>query len=311
MSSVPTPTGSREFTLFPSTDVVVWAAGEGAAVTLRFLVYLDLLLLAGLSLCARRTMPVEVPARAIVVLAVTGVMLTLTQFLATALAMTGGDMAILDAEMLRYLAFETPMGLSSIARFLFLVLIAATASMGSHIRSSNTLLAFGALATLAWGGHAGASEGGIGALHRASDILHLIAASAWLGTLALLLLALARSSTPAADLIAALRRFALTGTLIVGALFVTGIINLWAITGLDALPELATTDYGRTLGLKLALFAAMLGFAAFNRWLLTPRLEQGARNGLRRLRTSASFEAALAVGVVLAVAILGTRSPTG
>jgi len=291
--------------------VIEWAATEGAAVTLRFLVYLDLLLLAGLSLCARRTVPAEVPARVVVGLAAAGAVLTVAQFLATTLAMTGGDITVLDQEMLRYLAVETPMGRSSIARFLLLMLIAIAATAGPRARSLNALLAVAALATLAWSGHAGASEGGVGAIHRASDIAHLIAASAWLGTLALLLFALARSSTATADLIAALRRFAMTGTLIVGALIVTGIVNLWAIVGLDALPEWAATGYGRTLGLKLMLFAAMLGFAAYNRWRLTPRLENEELEGLGHLRMSVSFETALAVGVVMVVAVLGTLSPTG
>ena len=290
--------------------MIAWAAGEGAAVTLRFLVYLDLLLLAGLTLCARRTVPFEVPARMVAALAALGALLTVAQFTATALAMTGGDTAMLDREMLRYLAVETPMGISSIARFVLLVLIAVVAMSSVRTRSA-ILLAVAAVATLAWSGHAGASEGGIGILHRASDIVHLIAASAWLGTLALLLLAIARLDTPTAELIAALGRFAVTGTLIVGALILSGIVNLWAIVGFEALPSLGATDYGRTLILKLSLFAAMLGFAACNRWRLTPRLERSADEGVRSLCASVSLEAAAAVGVILAVAFLGTQSPTG
>lgn len=279
--------------------------------TLRFLVYLDLLLLAGLTLCARRIMPFEVSAHTIAMLAGPGALLTVAQFAATALAMTGGDTAMLDREMLRYLAVETPMGLSSIARFALLALIAVAAVSSVRARSTIPLLAVMAVATLAWNGHAGASEGGIGILHRASDIVHLIAASAWLGTLALLLLAIARLDTPTAELIAALGRFAVTGTLIVGALILSGIVNLWAIVGFEALPALVATDYGRTLILKLLLFAAMLGFAAYNRWRLTPRLERSANEGVRSLRASVSLEAAAAVGVILTVALLGTQSPTG
>ena len=290
--------------------MIAWAAGEGAAVTLRFLVYLDLLLLAGLTLCARRTVPFEVSARIVAVLAALGALLTVAQFTATALAMTGGDTSMLDREMLRYLAVETPMGVSSMARFVLLVLIAVVAIFNARTRST-ILLAVAAMATLAWSGHAGASEGGVGILHRASDIVHLVAASAWLGTLALLLLALARSHTPTTELIAALRRFAVTGTLIVGALILSGIVNLWVIAGFEALPTLAATEYGRTLILKLSLFAAMLGFAAYNRWHLTPRLERAADESVRSLRASVSLEAAAAVGVILTVAFLGTQSPTG
>ena len=281
------------------------------AVTLRFLVYLDLLLLAGLTLCARRTMPFEVPARMVAALAAMGALLTVAQFMATALAMTGGDTAMLDREMLRYLAMQTPMGISSIARFVLLALIAVVAISSLRARWTIPSLALVAVATLAWSGHAGASEGDVGILHRASDIIHLVAASAWLGTLALLLLALARLDIPTTELIAALRRFAVTGTLIVGALILSGVVNLWAIVGFEALPAVVATEYGRTLILKLLLFAAMLGFAAYNRWRLTPRLERAANESVRSLRVSVSLEAAAAVGVILTVAFLGTQSPTG
>ncbi|WP_447726562.1 copper homeostasis membrane protein CopD [Sphingomonas koreensis] len=289
--------------------MIAWAAGEGTPVALRFLVYLDLLLLAGLSLCARRTVPEDVPGRLIAGLAVAGTVLTVAQLLATALAMTGGDVAVLDAEMLRFITAETPTGLSGVARFSALTMLAIAAVSAPKARALHLLLALAALAALAWTGHAGASEGGTGMVHRASDILHLIAASAWLGTLALLLRALARSTTATADLVAALRRFAFTGTLIVGTLIISGIVNLWAIAGLESLPELAIAPYGRSLGLKLALFAAMLGFAAFNRWYLVPRLKSASQSATRSLRTSVALEAALAVGVIGIVAMLGTLTP--
>lgn len=279
--------------------------------TLRFLVYLDLVLLAGLTLCARRTVPFGMSERKISALAGAGAMLTVAQFAATALAMTGGDTAMLDREMLRYLAVQTPMGISSITRFVLLALIAVVAISSLRARSTIPLLAVAALATLAWSGHAGASDGGIGILHRAADIVHLVAASAWLGTLVLLLLAITRLGTPTTELITALRRFAVTGTLIVGALILSGVVNLSAIVGFEALPALAATEYGRTLILKLLLFAAMLGFAAYNRWRLTPRLERSRDGSVLSLRASVSLEAAAAVGVILTVAFLGTQSPTG
>lgn len=279
--------------------------------TLRFLVYLELVLLAGLTLCARRTIPFGVSERMISALAGAGVLLSFAQFAATALAMTGGDTAMLDREMLRYLAIQTPMGISSIARFVLLALIAVVAISSLRARSTIPLLAVAALATLAWSGHAGASESSIGILHRVLDIVHLVAASAWLGTLVLLLLAISQLGTPTTELITALRRFAVTGTLIVGALILSGVVNLWAIVGFEALPAVVATEYGRTLILKLLLFAAMLGFAAYNRWRLTPRLEQAANESVRSLRASVSLEAAAAVGAILTVAFLGTQSPTG
>lgn len=294
--------------------MIAWAAGEGAAIALRALVYLDLLLLAGLLLCARRTAPGEASAPVIAGLAGAGAILAIAQLAVTALAMTGGDTAVLDGPMLGFIAFETSAGLSAIARFLCLAVLAALAARPLRSRVPHTALALtalAALAALAWTGHAGASEGAAGSLHRTADILHLTAASVWLGTLVLLFAALARSRIATGDLIAALRRFAVTGTVIVGTLIVTGAINLWAIAGIDSLPALAASDYGRVLGLKLLLFGAMLGFAGFNRWRLTPRLETASRSAKGGLRASVTFETLLAMGVILAVALLGTLPPYG
>lgn len=291
--------------------MIAWAAGEGAAIALRALVYLDLLLLAGLLLCARRTVPGDASAPVIAGLAGAGATLAIAQLAVTALAMTGGDTAVLDGPMLRFIAFETSAGLSAVARFLCLAVLAALACRTARSRVPHTALALAALAALAWTGHAGASEGAAGTLHRTADILHLTAASVWLGTLVLLFAALARSRMATGDLIAALRRFAVTGTVIVGTLIVTGAINLWAIAGTDTLPALAASDYGRVLGLKLLLFGAMLAFAGFNRWHLTPRLEAASRSAMGGLRASVTFETLLAMGVILAVALLGTLPPYG
>ena len=291
--------------------MIAWIAGESAAVTLRFLVYLDLLLLAGLSLCSRRTVPVDVPTRVIAALAFIGAILAVSQFLSTALAMTGGEVAILDAEMFRYLLLETPTGISSCARFLLLLIVTLVASRTPWSRWTVPILAVGALATLAWTGHAGAGEGTVGTVHRASDIIHLIAASVWLGTLAILLFSLERAKIGTAELIVALRQFAVTGTVIVAVLLLTGLFNLWTIIGWDSLAELPRSLYGQVLALKILLFAAMLVFAALNRWRFTPRLASASGVDWQRLRMSVLLETLLAIGVVVAVAIIGILSPSG
>jgi copper resistance protein D len=96
--------------------MIAWAAGDGVVVALRFLLYIDLLLLAGLVLCGGRTVPLVASRRSVVALALLGLLLTLAQFAAACLAMVGGDTALLDAEMVRFIAFETSMGLASLTR---------------------------------------------------------------------------------------------------------------------------------------------------------------------------------------------------
>lgn len=283
-------------------------AGEGVEVILRFLLYLDLMAVAGWLLCARRTAPAEVSLRLIALFAGLGVFVTAAHFAAIAAAMVGGDAALLDTEMLRFIALETSHGQGAAVRLL------ALGTLAVLVRSSRpaalpTVLGVVALASLAWSGHAGAGEGPTGILHKASDILHLIAVAMWIGTLALLLVSVARREPAIDEIVVALRRFATTGTAIVGVLIVTGVINLAMIADLARPTALIASAYGQTLAVKVALFLAMLAFAAANRWRFTPQLEQAAGRNTRAIRMSLSLELCLGIAVVLVVALLGTLSP--
>ena len=285
--------------------MIAWAAGDGATVALRFLLYVDLLLLAGLTLCGGRTAPVSARRRTLIALAAFGLLLTIMQFAASCLAMVGGDAASLDREMVRFIAFETGMGLASLSRIGLLALTLLAVSTGS-VTLVSPALAVGALATFAWSGHAGAAEGMSGLAHRIADIIHLLAAAIWIGTLSLLITSVRAPMVPRTALVATLRRFALVGTVVVGLLVVTGLINLWAIAGLDV-GGLLALEYGRVLLVKLALFGAMLAVAALNRWRYTPALLGGAT--ATPLRRSLSLELSAGMAVLAAVALLGTVSP--
>lgn len=284
-------------------------AGEGVAVALRFLLYLDLMAIVGVLLCARRTAPAEVPLRAIALLAGLGVAISVAYFVASAAAMVGADAALLDAEMLRFIALETGHGQGAAVRLLALGTLAAVVLRSGRSRSLATMLGVVALASLAWSGHAGAGEGATGILHKASDILHLISAAIWIGTLALLLVSVARREPAIDEIVAALRRFATTGTAIVGVLIVSGVINLAMIADLARPTDLIASAYGQTLAVKVALFLAMLAFAAANRWRFTPQLEHAADRDTRAMRISLLLELTLGIAVVLVVALLGTLSP--
>jgi putative copper resistance protein D len=170
----------------------------------------------------------------------------------------------------------------------------------------------GFVGAIALTGHAGATPGSLGDLHLASDAVHLVAAGAWLGGLPpfVLLLATAERSadrtwTDAAAV--ATRRFSLLGTASVVALAATGTINTLILVGGPA--GLAETDYGRLLVLKICLFVAMVGVAAFNRLRLTPRLAQPGT--IRRLRRNSLVETGLGLLVIAIVSALGTMAPEG
>jgi hypothetical protein len=69
--------------------------------------------------------------------------------------------------------------------------------------------------------------------------------------------------------------------------------------------DLASTAYGRTVAVKLALAAAIAALGAFNRWRSVP----SAATSLRLLRRAGGGELALAAGAVVAAAVLGTLAP--
>jgi len=162
-----------------------------------------------------------------------------------------------------------------------------------------------ALATAAWTGHAGATEGAVGLLHRAFDVLHLLAASVWIGAI-LFFVTLTFRPGSREVLAMALRKFAVTGTVIVLVLLVTGIANTLAIAGW---PVPLDSRWTALLAVKIGLFTAMLGLAALNRWRLTPGLSAGGVAAVGALRLSLAAEMTAALAVVAVVAWLGVLAP--
>jgi len=183
---------------------------------------------------------------------------------------------------------------------------------GSRSTIVAMLLAAGYAATIAFAGHAAGGQGQERYLRIGVDMVHLLAAGAWLGALPGLAYALNQagrsSDVLSIDLAArATRRFSSLGTVSVGALLLSGVANAWyQVRELDAL---FTTEYGRLLLAKLALFAAMLALAAVNRWGLSPRVVAADRSALRSLARNALLEAAIGIAVIAIVGVLGITIP--
>ncbi len=169
------------------------------------------------------------------------------------------------------------------------------------------LFALVALASSAWTGHSGASEGGMGWIQRGLDTVHLGAASLWLGAL-LVFLASLRRRADRLRLVERLSAFARIGTAVVVLLAGTGIGNAVLIGRSGWSPG---SGWSLLLAAKLALFAAMLGLAAINRWRLAPALAASAPGAERRLMVSLSLETGCALAIVALVAVLGLLDPAG
>jgi putative copper resistance protein D len=176
-------------------------------------------------------------------------------------------------------------------------------------------LAGGLVGTLAWAGHAVGGSNIEGIVHPAADVMHLVAAAAWIGTLVPLALVLGAAGPDVASVAIARKvtvRFSTFGIVSVATLLVTGTINTWYLAG--SVPALIETDYGRLLLAKIALFLGMVAIATVNRLWLTPRLVQdataaAARNALRQLRRNTAIEIVAGAIIIAIVAVLGVTPP--
>lgn len=308
------------------------AQPEWLAAGLRLALYLDLALVSGLPLFCLYALQRDERAgrfarrcRALALGgAIAGIALSLLALVEMARSMTGAsDYAALPSHVLAMIVTGTDFGVAWCVRMAALLLFVLAGMNLQRLRAPCAVLAaYGgvALATLAWGGHGAMHDGAVRYLHLASDVVHLLAAGAWVGALAAFLL-LAWPGLPGqGDALVLLSRtangFARIGTRIVALLVITGVLNYWLIVG-PAMPVFAPMSYGGLLAAKLALFAAMLGLAAANRFALAPRLEAAARTGERglalravqALRRSLLLEAGAAALVLALVAVLGMLSP--
>ena len=214
---------------------------------------------------------------------------------------------------------ETQFGLVSEIRMALAIILIACLAYDRFVplRWSALGAALGLMAAIALTGHGGATLGKIGTLHLTADVLHLVAAAAWIGGIVPFTLLLASAQRHHAIEWASLAwdvvlRFSTLGIIAVGALLVTGIVNAWILVG--SVPALLFTEYGQLLTLKLALFGLMLMFAAVNRFGLTPQLapptdDKPRREALRQLTRNSAIEFAFGLAIFAIVGSLGTLHP--
>jgi copper resistance protein D len=233
--------------------------------------------------------------------------------------------AVLSQGMVWMVLWGTDFGHDWGVRLILAVLLAGTLARCQFERKSRSrplcaaaiVLAAGLVGTLAWAGHAAANSGVRRNVHLFADVLHLIAAAAWLGALvplALLLRAVRgdQNETSVAIGRAAVLRFSTLGIVCVGTLTATGVVNIWVLVG--SVAALTNTDYGQLLMVKIDLFFVMLSIAAANRLLLTPRLTQqsgaiASHDALRQIGRNSLIEASVGAIIIVIVAMLGILPP--
>jgi putative copper resistance protein D len=227
--------------------------------------------------------------------------------------MTGSASGATDIVSLSQVLRDTATGHAALARLAAIILALCVVGAGRLSAARLSLLAaLGAVAlgSLAWNGHGVMNDGVLGAAHLGADILHLLAAGAWLGAL-LPLCAMLLRPADSSSVAAALARFSALGPIVVGVVLASGLVNGWFLVGPAHLEAVLTSAYGRLLLAKVALFVAMLVLAALHRFRLAPALAGGAPPSrvLRALRLSMLTETALGLAVLGLVSVLGSLEP--
>ena len=182
---------------------------------------------------------------------------------------------------------------------------------------------------MAWVVHAAAASGPVGVIHLWGDALHLLTSAFWPGpgglaplAAVLTLLLLKSRQVETIGLAAPVVRVKFPGasSLTRGGHYahLTGLLGMetfsWSIRQLFA--ALLTSAYGQLLVSKLILFLAMIGFGAWNLFLLKPRIavdlptaNVAQKNAVRLLLRNVLWEIGLGTVVILIVGLLGTTPP--
>jgi putative copper resistance protein D len=197
--------------------------------------------------------------------------------------------------------------------------VARTSGRRSSLQRTLAGLSIIELVSLAWAGHGAASPGPLGVVHLLGDALHLFAAAFWPGALvplAAFLFLLLKSRQLEAIALAApvVRRFSASSLIAVAGIAFTGLSN--GIFMVGSFPALLASAYGQILVSKLALFFAMIGFGAWNLFLLKPRITVDSptvnlsqQSAIRSLLRNVLLEIGLGTLVILIVGLLGITPP--
>lgn len=301
------------------------------AIAVRLGLYLDLMLLFGLPMFGLYTLrgteresgSVLRFRSVLATIALAGIGLSILGMMVLAASMGGVPVSQVDRATVDMLVSGTMVGTVWQVRVAALLLVLYFSIVGwrrpAFALWSLSATAAIALATLAWTGHGAADEGLVGWVHLGADISHLLAAGIWIGALfALCLLVFRSSARMAMEHIhlshRALDGFAKIGSIVVGLLILSGLINSWILVGPSKFGSLFTTLYGLLLIAKLLLFGAMLVLAAANRFFLTPALAAAIESGeplsaIRALRRSLIVETGCAIIILTIVAWLGLLAP--
>ena len=219
-----------------------------------------------------------------------------------------GSARMWEPGLLQAMLFDTGWGKAWLAQAFATIAFAVSVRMRTQnpIESWIAALVFAFIggATPAFAGHAAAVEQ-MAAIPIFNDSVHFIAASAWLGTLAVLLFAgvppiVRTSHQPFSDAATLVRTFSPLALFAAAVAIFTGTVS--AFVHIKAIPELWTTPYGQTLSIKLLIVMLTATTGAYNWKVVSPRL--GTEHATLHIRRSALAEVVIAAAIIAVTAVL-------
>jgi putative copper resistance protein D len=221
--------------------------------------------------------------------------------------MAGGFAEAATADTLNAFFFATQFGPIVIIRLILLAAAVLVIALPLRIRLGTWFcIGAGLLIDQAWLGHA--ANGGatlLGAMMIAVYSAHVLAGSAWIGGLPVLLFVIRARFEDRSEKAKILLRFSTMATAAVALIVLSGLGNAsFRVHG--HMTRLFGTGYGDILLVKVVLVAVMLVFAAYNRLIAVPRLGRPAA-----ARTSPKLVASIAIELVLGAAVIGAAALLG
>ncbi|KAA9166845.1 copper resistance protein [Amycolatopsis acidicola] len=176
-------------------------------------------------------------------------------------------------------------------------------------RTGLAAIGFGLLRTTGMTGHA--SESARPVLAQFADFLHVLGICAWLGGLAMLLFGLLSRREPD-ELASVLPRYSKLAMGSVLLIVAAGVVLTWQTLG--SVSKLFSTDYGRTLLVKIVVLLVVLLIAQGSRGWVNRRLDfavvlRGQGGTVRPFVYSVAAETVLVIVVLVAASLLVTASP--
>ena len=203
---------------------------------------------------------------------------------------------------------ETRFGRAFLWQIGIAVVVGALALLASRSRRLEALplCALLLLPTVSAAGHARTS----GTIAFVADLVHLTAASCWVGGLAFTVLALTLAGADRWPLASrAVPRFSILAVGSVVALIAAG--SLRGYEEVKAFHGLWDTTYGRLLLAKIALVLPLLALGAYNNRYAVPKLKREACSAVeqRRFLRAAGLELAIMAAIIGVTAVLVTEPP--